>query len=324
MPRVPRINIENALYYVTSRGDNDQEIFKQESDYRAYIDLLKRAKDQYKFMLFAFCLLPNHVHLLIELKGSATISQIMHTLNSNYIKYFNSKYNRAGHLFQERYKMVLLEKTPYLLMAMAYIHMNPSKLGLTAGSEEYPYSSYSLYISDNPGAVPTKDESREVREYLKGRSYQEFIKGVGSNEMESFGKELSRKTMLGSDEFIEKIKNVIEAQKLQLKEGVEIKTANKKFLIIGGSIVLLLGIFSAYFYGKAFVARERLKKEIAGQNAELAKRLKEEKDRIKNDIDEKYRADMVSFEALSKRLEIEKVKAKELESKLKTQEARKK
>ena len=128
MPRVPRINLEGALYYVTSRGDHNEAIFKEAGDYAAYLDLLKKGKEQYNFKLFAFCLLPNHIHLLIELAGDTTISQIMYGLNSNYTKYFNAKHHKEGHLFQERYEMALLEKEPNLLNMTAYIHLNPKAL----------------------------------------------------------------------------------------------------------------------------------------------------------------------------------------------------
>ncbi len=125
MIKIPKIHIEGALYYVTTRGDNNEDIFKEPEDYKTYLGLLRKYKEQYGFKLFSFMLAPNHLHLLFELKMGITISDIMHDLNGNYTKYFNSKYERKGHLFQERSKMVLAEKDKYLLPIIAYMHLNP-------------------------------------------------------------------------------------------------------------------------------------------------------------------------------------------------------
>lgn len=323
MPRVPRINIENALYYITCRGDNDQDIFKEAGDYTFYTDLLKRAKKQFKFKLFAFCLMPKHLHMLIELSGDSNISQIMHNLNSNYTKYFNPKYSRSGHLFQERYKMVLLEKAPYLLIASAYIHLNPRSLKLTGDIADYPYSSFPVYLNDGNGTIEMKGEAKEAKGLLKAGSYQEFVKGLGREEIEYFSKEINKGAPLGSNEFTEKIKTAIENQKTQYKDAASAGKPNKNFIIIGSSLILLLGIFNIYFYSRSLIVRDKLKKEIENRSVEISKRLGEERTNIVKDLDEKYRADMVSYEAMSKRFEIEKKKSEELEKKLKQDNAAK-
>lgn len=323
MGRMPRIQIENTLYYITSRGDHEQNIFVDKEDYATYIELLKKYKSQYKFKLFAFCLINNHIHLLLELRGGTTISQIMHSLNSTYTKYFNARHQKAGHLFQERYKMVLLEKEPYLLIASAYVHLNPLKLGLVSNIADYPYTNYASYVNGKKNALDMKDEVKEINERLKGRKYNEFITGVQKEAMEALGKELGKKPMLGSDEFTEKVKTIIEAQKMQSKNQAGSQKSNKRFIVIGGSVILLLGLFNVYLYSKTLLFKERLNKEIERQGTEVSKRLGEEKAKIVRDLDEKYRADMVSYEAMTKRFEIEKKRAEELEKKIKSDKAQK-
>ena len=140
MRKIPRIHIPGAIYYVTSRGDHNEEIFKASGDYQTYLTLLNKYKEKHGFKLFSFCLLPNHLHLLIELKEGLTLSDVMHDLSSNYTKYFNGKYSRKGHLFQERYKVVLAQKQIYLAPISEYIYQNPVKLGLCKNAEEYEYS----------------------------------------------------------------------------------------------------------------------------------------------------------------------------------------
>jgi len=103
MPRLPRIQIEGAIYYVTSKGLAGQNVFKEEPDYEMYLNLIKKYKGQYKFRLFSYCLAPDQLHLLIETREDATLSEIMHDLNSMYTKYFNSRYGRSGPLFESHW-----------------------------------------------------------------------------------------------------------------------------------------------------------------------------------------------------------------------------
>jgi len=333
MPRVPRINIENALYYVTSRGDSSEDIFKEGSDYTMYIDLLKKSKDEYKFKLFAFCLVPTHLHLLIELAGTTTISQIMHSLNSNYTKYFNSKHNRTGHLFQERYKMVLVEKEPNLLNITAYIHLNPKAMNLVPDIAGYSYSSYPVYIEEdrlNQKTEKPKNEKtykinmtseiKEVNGYLNGKKYSDFIKTIPAADMQNLGKDLNKKPILGSSEFVEGIKSRLDLEKQKAEELVKEKAREpllvKKLILAGGVVIFILGVTVFSLYMRAVNIRENLKKEMAQKDVELNAKLLSERQEIRKDLDEKYRADMVSFEAMTKRLEIEKKRAADLEKQL--------
>lgn len=332
MPRVPRINIENALYYITSRGDSSEEIFKEGSDYAMYIDLLKKSKDEYKFKLFAFCLVPTHLHLLIELAGDTTISQIMHSLNSNYTKYFNSKHKRTGHLFQERYRMVLVEKEPNLLNITAYIHLNPKAMNLCPDIADYAYSSYPIYIEEDRGkqrmGIDIRSEIREVLGLLKNATYADFITTIPAGEMQALGRNLAKKAILGSAEFVENIKSKVESEKQKAEELASMRTRNplvaKTIIAAGGAAIIILGAAIITLYIRALAIRNTFNKELQNKNAEITAKLIEEKQKIRQDLDEKYRADMVSFEALSKRLEAEKKKAAELEKELKAAPSSKK
>jgi len=326
MPRVPRINIENALYYITSRGDHNEDIFKEGSDYAMYLDLLKRGKEQYKFKLFAFCLMPNHAHLLIEPAGNTTISHIMHAVNPNYTKYFNAKHRRDGHLFQERYKMVLVEKETNLLNVTSYIHLNPKALKLVSDIIEYSYSSYPLYIEEDRGSEKTgqmdiKNEIREALDYLKGASYKDFIDKMPAEEMDKLGKLLGKKAAIGSEEFMEKIKSKVESEKQKSEELAETKAREpllvKRLVVLGGVMVVIAGLIALSLYARTVKIRKELKSQIEKGNAEITVKVNAEKQKIVKDLGEKYRADMVSYQAMSKRLEAEKKKVGELEKSLK-------
>jgi putative transposase len=100
MSTVKRLVMENACYHLIVRGNQKQNVFRSEDDYLAYLALLKRFKRKYKFRLYAYCLMPNHVHLLGELEIPAFLSKFMHGLNRTYTLYFNNKYEEVGHLWQ--------------------------------------------------------------------------------------------------------------------------------------------------------------------------------------------------------------------------------
>ena len=142
MGRLPRVYVENALYYVTSKGGHGQDTFIDEADYREYINLIDRYKKQYGFKLYSYALLPTHLHLLIELNESVNISSIMHDINSLYTKMFNGKYKRKRHLFQSRFKAVIAEKTANLLPLTRHIHRNSSRIGISDDPKDYPFSSH--------------------------------------------------------------------------------------------------------------------------------------------------------------------------------------
>ena len=322
--KIPRTHIEGALYYVTSRGDNNENIFKDNHDFDSYLDLLKKYKEQYGFKLFSFVLMPNHLHLLIELKEGLTISDIMHDLNANYTKYFNSRYESKGHLFQERYKMVLLEKEQYLIPVSAYIHLNPRALGLTTQPQAYAYGSYALFCGSRPQnllRLDMQDEIREMSGYLGGKKYEDVLSAITAAEMEVLGKDLSKQIILGRGEFIERIREYCEkikstpAQPLApVQPAVESAHPYRRLILVGSLAVVMLGALTLYLYAKGVQTRDMFSKELAKKEAEINMRLAKDKEFIHKDLEEKYRADMVSYQAMAKRLELEKQKVRKLEN----------
>jgi REP element-mobilizing transposase RayT len=145
MARPLRIVYPGALYHVTARGNERRKIFLSQQDYRKFLSYLTEALHKYGVMLHAFTLMGNHYHLLVE-TPNANLSSFMHAVASAYTTYFNSKRKRAGHLFQGRYKAILVEKEPYLLELSRYIHLNPVRADIVKAPEDYACSSYRAYI----------------------------------------------------------------------------------------------------------------------------------------------------------------------------------
>lgn len=130
------------------RGINQQSIFECDEDYDKFIDVLEKTKKISGFELYAYCLMGNHVHLLIK-EGIEEISAIMKRIGTSYVYWYNWQYNRKGHLFQDRFKSEAVEKDSYLLTVLRYIHQNPVKAGLSQTAREYEWSSYGEYIGKN-------------------------------------------------------------------------------------------------------------------------------------------------------------------------------
>ncbi len=152
MPRPPRVEFEGALYHVITRGNNRQAIFKDEADYRTFLGLLERGKQKHPFYLYAYVLMPNHVHLLLE-RQTDSLSRIMQRLLTGYAQYWNRKYRKVGHVFQGRYKAILCQKDAYLSELVRYIHLNPVRAKMVRRPEDYVWSSHRAYLGLGAGAV---------------------------------------------------------------------------------------------------------------------------------------------------------------------------
>lgn len=153
MARKPRIHYSGAVNHVIARGNNKENIFYKNADKAMYLDLLKKYRDKYDFLLYAYALMDNHLHLLIEVRDNP-LSGIMQGLQLSYTQYFNKKYDRVGHVFQQRYKAMLCGKDEYLLALIKYIHENPVKAGLTP-TLDYQWSSHKDYIRAESELVST-------------------------------------------------------------------------------------------------------------------------------------------------------------------------
>ena len=137
---------ETGIYHIMLRGINQQQIFENTEDYDKFLQILKDCKDISKFDLFAYCLMGNHIHLLIK-EGTETLDQIFKRICVRFVYWYNTKYCRVGHLFQDRFKSEPVNSEKYFFAVLRYIHQNPIKAGLCKRVEDYAYSSYSKYIN---------------------------------------------------------------------------------------------------------------------------------------------------------------------------------
>ncbi len=164
---------QSKLYHVIIRGINRQDIFLDNQDKRKFKKELKNTKEKFEYLLYAYVLMPNHVHLIIYDKNN-NISKIMHSILVSFSEYINKKYERVGHLFQNRFKSKPIENDEYLKTAVMYIHYNPEKAGI-ARHNEYEWSSYKEYTKeDNYNLVDTESVLELMRSENSNSAIAEF------------------------------------------------------------------------------------------------------------------------------------------------------
>lgn len=205
MARKPRIHIPGGLYHVILRGNGGQPVFLTAEDrYRFYL-LLQEGTCRFAYRVHAFCLMTNHIHLALQV-GNIPLSRGMQNLSFRYTRWINQRERRTGHLFQGRYKAVLIDGDSYLLELIRYIHLNPVRAGVVT-SDEYPWSSHSAYLGKE--LLPWLTTDRLLVQFGKTLSkarvrYKSFVlDGMREDHRPEFygGAEDSR--VLGDDSFVD-------------------------------------------------------------------------------------------------------------------------
>jgi len=200
MPRPYRLQGENCLYHITSRGNERKAIFSNDKDFHKFLHYIVEARNKFQFYLYAYVLMTNHYHLLIE-TTQPNLSRIMQYLNTAYTVYFNHKHKRSGHLFQGRYKSIVVEKESYLLELTRYIHLNPVKAKMVNTPEKYPWSSYGEYIQSKKKYFIDKNQADKYF-LMSLKEYQNFVLERKNSEKDIL-KNVRAGFLLGSDEFVE-------------------------------------------------------------------------------------------------------------------------
>lgn len=204
MSRPLRLQYPGAIYHLTSRGNARQRIFLNDSDRELFLDTLSHMISRYGWLCHAYCLMDNHYHLLVE-TPKANLSLGMRQLNGIYTQAFNRKHARVGHLFQGRYRAILVEKEAHLLELCRYVVLNPLRAGLRRSVEQWKWSSYRATAGRGPVAgFLTVDwilgQFGQKRGQAQGR-YRAFVReGLGHRPWEK----LQGQIYLGSEEFIER------------------------------------------------------------------------------------------------------------------------
>ncbi len=148
MPRMSRDRSKSGIYHIIMRGINRQSIFQDNEDYIKFLHTLQKYKQTCEYELYAYCLMGNHIHLLLR-EGKEPLESVMRRICGSYVLWYNRKYDRVGYLFQDRYKSEPVEDDTYFLTVLRYIFLNPVKAGIVFSVEKYTWSNYNEYIHKN-------------------------------------------------------------------------------------------------------------------------------------------------------------------------------
>ena len=205
MARPKRIWYPGATYHIIARGNRKQDIFKDIDDRLAFLQKIAWIKSKVNFFLHSYVLMTNHFHLLLE-TSDVNIAKIMQDLNGFYTRYFNKKYNLDGHLFQGRYRSVLVEKEVYLLEVSRYIHLNPVKAGMVKYPEDYRWSSFPAYIGKKSDSICYCDKLLEMVGGGDSRkSYREFVYEKLQSKDYSLENQIADGDIMGTPDFVKEI-----------------------------------------------------------------------------------------------------------------------
>ncbi|MGR3302447.1 MAG: transposase [Candidatus Scalindua sp.] len=209
MARPARIEYEGAFYHVMNRGNRKEAIFIDNKDRAKFYEIIGNIEKRYKMIIYSFVLMSNHYHILIE-TPYGNLSRAIQRLNGDYALYFAKRHKKPGHLFQGRFKAMLVEKETYLFELSRYIHLNPVRAGMVKSPEKYKWSSLYEVLKKGKVELPFTLywdwllESFGKRKYTAARRYLEFVR-EGIEDTKNPGFEASGGWILGKETWVKKI-----------------------------------------------------------------------------------------------------------------------
>jgi putative transposase len=207
MTRQLRIEYEGAYYHVLSRGNNQRPIFLSDHDRNTFLKTLGRMSERFDVDIIAFVLMDNHYHLLLR-TNRPNLSKSMQWLGTTYTTIFNLRHSRKGHLFQGRFKSILVENEPYLMQLSCYIHRNPLRAGITQRLLDYPWSSYPAYAYNRRCPDWLKTDlilSRFGPDNTGRKAYREKVQRY-ADEKKSIWEDVKHGVIFGSQAFVDRVK----------------------------------------------------------------------------------------------------------------------
>ena len=208
MARKPRIHFPDACYHVILRGNQDRAVFFHDKDRFRFFRLIEEGIMRFEYRVHAFCLMTNHIHLILQV-GDIPLSRIMQNLSFRYTQDINRRRKRQGHLFQGRYKALLIDADRYLLELIRYIHLNPVRAKMVKNPENYPWSSHKAYLGSGLFEWLTTDWllSRFSKQNRTARKeYADFIsKGRGEKKRKEFYTGSYDGRILGDEDFVQRM-----------------------------------------------------------------------------------------------------------------------
>jgi putative transposase len=299
MARRPRLFAPGLLYHVIVRGNQRRKTFLSEADYHAYLERLGRYRRKFGYTAHAFCLMPNHVHLLVE-SSQEPLAKFMQGLQQSYSQYFNLRHHQTGHVFQGRYKAIVCQKDEYLLQLIRYIHLNPVRAGMVKEPEQYVYSGHRAYLQ---GKATEVIDPRKVLGLMGGQArYRAFIRdGMKEGHKEEYY-DVEDQRFLGAEGFGETLQAEHEEPRAKKRrtlnkvveelgdemaiDATELKSANRSWAVSKARTVIAYVLVRRQGYALGEVARyfARDSATLVTLIGRLAERLAEDEE-LRREID---------------------------------------
>jgi len=227
MARPLRIEFPGAFYHVMNRGNTGMKIFRSERDREKFLEYVGKAVEHYDIKVHTYCLMGTHYHLLIE-TPHGNLSQAIKWINVSYSVYFNRKRRCFGHLFQGRFKAVLVDADEYLKHLSRYIHLNPVRARMVDHCKDYPWSSYRALsgYAESPEWLETDlllSLFGAKRDIAKKR-YRDFVESVQNDRIENPSDDVVRGVILGGDDFVSWVKKTYLSKNTDSKEVPQLKS----------------------------------------------------------------------------------------------------
>lgn len=226
MPRHLRVHAPGLLYHVMARGNNGQKVFREAKDYEVFLEQLMSARRRHPFYLYAYVLMANHFHLLLEVVDSPT-ARIMQSLLTGYVRRFNLKHRHKGHLFQGRYKAIVCDRDSYLLELVRYIHLNPVRAKIVKQPGEWKWSGHGEYLGRSKTGLI---DARAVMEHLRtAERYEAFVREGAKELYRAEWHPGEHAPFLGGEQFVKKVAKAEKMETLArpVKMEVLLKTVAK-------------------------------------------------------------------------------------------------
>ncbi len=223
MARRPRLFVPDIPCHIIQRGNNRDPIFFSDDDYSFFLNVLQEAKVKYPCLVYGYCLMTNHFHLLIEPKEKANISFLMKLLGAKYVRYVNKTYKRTGTLWEGRFKSALIDQELYFVTCLHYIEMNPLRAGIVNSPESYHWSSYRIRAFGEKSPIVDLDpwyNSLGTTLQQCQFQYRKFFQNLMPQSECNLIREMTYKGgIMGSDKFREKIEKMLSRKIIMRRPG---------------------------------------------------------------------------------------------------------
>ena len=226
MTRPLRVEYPGAFYHVYSRGNAGEKVFNGKRDKEKFLEYLGKVTERFAVVIHTYCIMSNHYHLLIE-THEANLSAAIQWLNISYAVFYNKKHQRSGHIFQGRFKSILVDKDEYIKQLSRYIHLNPVRAKIVSEPLEYPWSSYSSFVGETKESEWLETGGllghfgRKLKESIT--NYKSYVEKVNVEAIKNPNKEVSCGFVLGDDDFVKWVYKKFISSRGENKEIPELK-----------------------------------------------------------------------------------------------------